>query len=197
MNRKKRLFFVLVLLVFCQATSASFIGNTIDGYISVPPSPFFGPGGVFSRDQAIVGNSTEFTSFGVLNESSVDFSDASIDIRFVRPSTTFYSLAYFVFEDYDSSIADISGVSISPETTSFLSSAGTPLEFLSSRISFTSDSIILDFSGLGANANNRLVLDVSFASSATDVPLPGTLLLLFASLPIFLTMTHWKRRIRA
>ena len=163
---------VVSLLMFSGVNAnATFIGHVMEAHEYVPPSIFFGPGGTYSSATFYVDDSVELPLFGVLNESSIDVSDNNILIDFWRAGQTYFYSGYYVFQDINSTISEIIDVSLNASTGGFLTSWGASTSFDQSRITFDEDNIFVNLSGIGADANTLLSLDVSFA----PVPEPATL----------------------
>lgn len=169
---------VVSLLMFSGVdANAGFIGNVMEAHFYAPPSVFFGPGGTYSSVTFDVDNSVELPLFGVLNESSIDVSDKNILIRF-RDTRYYFDLGYYVFQDINSTISGITDATLNASTGGFLTSWGASTSFDQSRITFDENNIFINLSGIGADTNTRLSLDVSFAA----VPEPAVLWLLGSGL---------------
>lgn len=164
----KVILIIAFLLYIPKATYASFLGYTMESYVYIPPSPFFGPGGTYSRKIFVVEDSVEVPLFGVLNESSIDVSQQNILIDFQKPGV-YFDLGYYVFEDVNDSVPDIVDVTINSATTEFRTSWGAPIIFDQSRISFDTNKIDVDLSGIGAGTSSQLYLDITFSPNTPVV----------------------------
>lgn len=189
MNKYKVILGTIFLFGFLNATHASFIGNDLQVSFEVPDSIFFGSGGTYNTTQFEVTDSVELSAYGTFNHLSIDISDSNILLDFLTPppgtGKIFTNLGSYVFTDFNSTIAEIIGVSIS-SGSGFLTSWGGSTTFDSSRISFDENSIFIDFAQIGIDADSLLSLDVTFAPSPVPVPasfwLFGTGLLLLSRL---------------
>lgn len=191
MSKYKQILVILLLLNLPKIVFASFVGNVMEAHVYVPPSAFFGPGGTFSSKTFEVDESIEVPLFGILNESSIDVSQNNIFIDFWRSGTTYSDLEYYVFEDINSTISDITGVTINIATTDFYTSWGAPVAFEQSRINFDENMISIDLSGLGARETSQLSLDVTFS----PVPLPATIWLFSAGILLLFAFTRKNIRV--
>lgn len=157
----------ITLLASCAA-QAGFIGNTIQATACFPDLPGCA---TTASVTAVVGAGIEFPdgSFGPFFGPTFDFADTTITMTHAATAHQSGTFNGYDFFDVNSTIADITGVSILSDSSGFFS--GDP-----SRVFFNSNHVFVNFQGLsfGSVTAPQLVLGVNFGS----VPEPGTLALL-------------------
>lgn len=166
---------VIALLATPVVAKAGFVGRTVGAEAIFPT--LSSPVGLAQHE--LVGGAVEFPQGAFTQYDplvSIDFSDASIEYILTRPNTTYTSAAFngFRFFDLNDTVADIIGVSIDAKT----SLPG----FDATRVSFNSNEILVNFSGLDASglSSHRILLHVNFVDAS--IPEPGVLLLLGAGI---------------
>lgn len=173
-----------LLCIFSEVANASLIGDTVivreasDTGSGLNYSPFFVEIGPIASD-----DSDETAIYNDPGAPTLNFSESSFVMEFYNVAQSFSGNAPIVFNGYEISSIDflpgykISGVSVQQnlvnwdgnEPVNFFD--GTPLLFTSDRISFTNDTIYLDFQGLSYRVTGDLLFDITF----TSVPAPAAL----------------------
>lgn len=135
----------------------------------------------------VVGAGTEVTNVAD-GLATLDISGNNIFIDYLSSSSWAHSsFNGWVLSDETNSLAAILGVTINPLTNM--------VGFDPSRISFTGDSISVNWAGLAFNANTVVSLDVAFGQSAPAVPEPSTwAMMLFGFGAVGFSMRRAKRR---
>ena len=167
------------------AHAASFLGSTVDVTYYLPDSSTPYPG---SSGDYVVGAGVEVPN--LVGEVSLDISASSILVNFFREATfSNYAFNGWVLSDQSNNLAAITGVTINP--------ASTLGGFNQSNVSWSADSISVNWSGLSFTSETILLLDVTFASTA--VPEPGTwamMLIGFGAMGLYLRRRNGSTRAR-
>jgi hypothetical protein len=162
---------VALILVFCGNVSATLLdGKTINYQYYYPnlSSPYSNAG----NGNYVVGPGVEITNIanGSLgyHYGTIDISDSNIYVAF-HESSTWIASSFNGFEITDAlgTIADFTSVSINPVTNMGLDS---------SRITFDSDHIWVNWQGF--NFSEGVIVSLDITGGNTSVPEPTTMLLL-------------------
>lgn len=159
-----------ITLVASSAAQASFVGNTIRATACYPDLP---PGcDTTASVTAVVGPGAEFLDgmFLPFFGPSFDFADTTITITHAATAHSPGTFNGYDFFDLNSTLDDITGVSILSDNTGFFS--GNP-----GRVFFDANNVYVNFESLSFSGFQapQVVLGVSFGRS---VPEPATLGLL-------------------
>lgn len=149
--------------------AAPLLGSTLDYQTYWPNlnSPVAMPG----NGLLLVGGGVEIPDFTGIGGASLDITDHQIIFSFFLPRSTLYFVSGtfngFVLTDVQQSIDDFIGLSIDASTS--------VAEFDASRVSFTADTLTVNFQGISIAEGEQIVLNIAMAPS--EVPEPGTLVL--------------------
>lgn len=134
----------------------SFSGATVNFTYLYPTSV-----NVYSSNGYVVGSGVEILNVAGDQAITMDISSNAILVSFYRTSTwTNYAFNGWTLSDKVNGLNDITGVTFS--------SASNWSSFDPSRISFTSNSITVNWAGLSFTPDTTLLLNVSFASSVPE-----------------------------